>query len=185
MEDRHIVKLLLDRAQRALELLEKRFGKRLLALSRNILGIPEDAEEAVSDTYLEVWNTVPPNEPDPLAGYVYRLCRNIALDRVKYLTAEKRDSRYDLSLEELENCIPTSALEETVEARELGRILNRFVGTLREEDRALFLRRYWFGDEVREIAGDLGIRPNAASVRLSRLRSRLREVLIQEGYEDE
>lgn len=185
MEERYIVKLLFDRAERALELLAKRYGKRLMTISMNIIGIAQDAEEAVSDTYLEVWNTVPPTRPDPLSGYVYRLGRNIALDRVKYLTAEKRDSRYDRSLEELENCIPTAALEQTVEARELGRLLNQFVGTLSENDRALFLRRYWFGDEVKAIAKDLGLRPNAASVRLLRLRGKLREVLIREGYEDE
>ena len=185
MEDRHIVKLLLERAERALELLEKRFGRRLMGIAMNILGIYQDAEEAVSDTYLEVWNTVPPKKPDPLSGYVYRLGRNISLDRVKYLTAEKRDSRYDLSIDELAGCIPSSALEERVEARELGRILNEFVGTLNENDRALFLRRYWFGDEVKAIAKDLGLRPNAASVRLSRLREKLRQRLIKEGYEDE
>lgn len=185
MEDRYILQLLLDRAERALELLAKRFGKRLMAISMNILGIHQDAEEAVSDTYWEVWNTVPPQKPDSLAGYVYRLGRNISLDRVKYLTAEKRDSRYDRSLEELENTIPTAALEQQVEARELGRILNNFLSMLNENDRALFLRRYWFGDEVKVIARDLGLRPNAASVRLLRLRNRLRELLIQEGYGDE
>lgn len=182
MEDQKIVKLLWQRAESAIEALAQKFGKRLMSIAMNILGVRQDAEESVNDTYLAVWNTVPPKKPDPLAGFVYATGRNISLDRLKYNTAEKRDNRYDLSIDELANCIPAPALEETVEARELGLAINRFLGTLRADDRALFLRRYWFGDPVRQIARDLGMRENTASVRLGRLRMRLRRHLVEEGY---
>lgn len=185
MDDKKILKLLWERAESALDALAKRFGKRLMATAMNILGIRQDAEEAVNDTYLAVWNTIPPNRPEPLEGYVYRTGRNISLDRLKHNTAQKRDGRYDVSIDELANCIPAAALEETVDARELGRAINRFLGTLSVENRALFLRRYWFGDPVQEIAGDLRLRQNAASVRLGRLRTQLREYLVKEGYVDE
>ncbi|MBO5078178.1 MAG: sigma-70 family RNA polymerase sigma factor [Oscillospiraceae bacterium] len=182
MEDQKIVKLLWQRAESAIEALAQKFGKRLMSIAMNILGVRQDAEESVNDTYLAVWNTVPPKKPDPLAGFVYATGRNISLDRLKYNTAEKRDNRYDLSIDELANCIPAPALEETVEARELGLAINRFLGTLRADDRALFLRRYWFGDPVRQIARDLGMRENTASVRLGRLRMQLRRHLVEEGY---
>ena len=182
MEDTRIIKLLFARAESAIDALAGKFGRRLMSIAMNILGIREDAEESVNDTYLAVWNTVPPNEPDPLAGYVYGVGRNISLNRLQYITAEKRDGRYDVSIDELANCLPSAALEETVEVRELGAAINRFLGTIKADDRALFLRRYWFGDEVKDIARDLGIRPNAASVRLGRLRMKLREYLMKEGY---
>lgn len=185
MEDQKIIKLLWDRVDTAIEALAKRFGKRLLILAMNILGIYQDAEESVNDTYLAVWNTIPPNKPDPLAGYVYSTGRNISLNRLKYITAEKRDYRYDASIDELANCIPTPALEETVEARELGEAINRFLGTINADNRTLFLRRYWFGDDLKEIAKDLNLKPNAASVRLGRIRMQLREFLVKEGYADE
>lgn len=185
MDDQKIINLLWQRAESAIEALSQRFGGRLMAIAMNILGVRQDAEESVNDTYLAVWNTVPPKKPDPLAGYVYAAGRNISLDRLKYNTAGKRDGRYDLSIDELEGCIPAAALEETVEAKELGLAINRFIGTLNADNRALFLRRYWFGDPVREIAKDLGLRENAASVRLGRLRTQLREHLIREGYTDE
>ena len=98
------------------------------------------------------------------------------------MTAEKRDGRYDVSIDELANCIPAPALEETVEARELGAAINRFLGTMNADNRALFLRRYWFGDDLKDIAKDLNLRPNAASVRLGRIRMQLREFLMKEGY---
>lgn len=185
MDDSKIIKLLWERAESAIESLAKKFGSRLMRIAMNILGVRQDAEESVNDTYLAVWNSIPPNNPDPLAGFVYRTGRNISLDRLKYNTAEKRNSRYDVSIDELTGCIPAAALEETVEARELGNAINRFLETLSPDNRALFLRRYWFGDEVKDIARDLNLRPNAASVRLGRLRMKLRENLVKEGYIDE
>jgi len=46
----------------------------------------------------------------------------------------------------------------------------------------MFLRRYWFGDSVKEIARAFDLSQNAASVRLSRIRNQLKEYLIKEGY---
>jgi len=185
MDDQKITNLLWQRAETAIEALSKKFGNRLMLIALNILGVRQDAEESVNDTYLAVWHTVPPKKPDPLAGYVYATGRNISLDRLKYISAEKRDCRYDLSIDELANCIPAALLEETVEARELGLAINRFLGTVSADNRTLFLRRYWFGDSVQTIARDLGLRENAASVRLGRIRMQLREHLIKEGYIDE
>ena len=185
MEDKRIIKLLFQRAERGLDELAKHFGRRLYLTAMNILGCREDAEESVSDTYLAVWNAIPPRQPDPLSGFVYRTGRYIALDKLKYLTAEKRDGRYDLSLDELAECIPSKALEETMEARALGRIINDFVSELSSTNRAIFLRRYWYGDSVRDIAKDLEMLPNSVTVRLKRLRQGLRIKLQKEGYGDE
>ena len=185
MDDAFITRLLWQRLEQGITQMAKKYGKRLYRTAMNILGRHEDAEESVSDTYMAVWNAVPPNQPDPLSGYVYKTGRYIALDRLRYLTAEKRSSRYDVSIDELAECIPSAALEETVEARELGRAINAFLGTLNADNRAVFLRRYWYGDSVREIAKDFELRPNAVSVRLGRLRMQLREYLKKEGYWDE
>lgn len=185
MDDSKILALLFARSEDGIAALAKKFGRRLLATARNILGSLQDAEESVSDTYLAVWNAVPPRRPDPLAAFVYKCGRNLALKRYRHNTAEKRNGTYDLSLDELAGCIPAPALEETVEARELGRTIDDFLGTCSRETRILFLRRYWFGDSVRDIARQLGLTPGTVSTRLSRTRSRLRDYLIQEGYDYE
>ena len=185
MEDHKIINLLWQRSESAIDALSRRFSKRLMSIAMNILGVRQDAEESVNDTYLAVWNTVPPKLPDPLAGYVYATGRNISLDRLKYLSADKRNDRYDVPIDELANCIPAPALEEAVDEQELGRAINRFLHTVSADNRALFLRRYWFGDPVRLIAKDLGLRENTANVRLNRMRMQLREYLIKEGYVDE
>lgn len=184
MEDRKIIQLLWERAESAIGALAKKFGRRLLATARNILGNHQDAEESVNDTYLAVWNAIPPKEPDPLAGFVYKTGRNLALKRLRYNTAQRR-SAYEIPLDDLAGCIPGPALEETVDARELGRAIDAWLDTVSKESRAIFLRRYWFGDSVKEIGKHFGISENAVNVRLSRLRTQLKTYLIKEGHFDE
>ena len=94
MEDRQLIRLLFDRAEQAIDILSRRFGSRLYRTAMNILESPQDAEETVSDTYLAVWNTVPPKEPEPLAPFVYRIGRNIAMTRLRDQSAQKRRSDY-------------------------------------------------------------------------------------------
>lgn len=182
MDDRNILNLLFERSEQALTVLGQKFGPGLLATARNILGDNQDAEECVSDTYLAIWNAIPPAKPDPLAGFVFKTGRNLALKRLRHNTAQKRNSHYDLSLEELSGCIASGNLDEALSARELGQSIDRFLDTLPRDSRIMFLRRYWFGDTVGQIATVLGYSENAVSVRLNRCRSKLRTYLEQEGY---
>ena len=182
MEDRYIVALFLRRAETAIAAVAKKYGIRLTALAQNILADRRDAEEAVSDTYLALWNTIPPQEPDPLSAYSFRICRNISLNKYRANTAQMRNAAYDLSLEELADCIPDTAMDETLTARALGRTIDAFLTAQSRETRVIFLRRYWFGDSIKDIARSLGMKESAVSTRLSRTRSALNLYLIKEGY---
>lgn len=181
MDDRHIVALLLRRAESALEIIEEKYGRRLYAIAMNILGDSRDAEETVGDTYLALWNAIPPEQPDPLCAYAYRVAKNIALTRLRNDRAARRYSGYTVSLDELAECVGQQDLEQTLDAAELSRAINEFLGTLSRENRVLFLRRYWFGDSVRELAQALGVRENTVSVRLNRIRGKLKQHLLKEG----
>lgn len=179
MNDRQIIDLLWQRSEAALDALAFRFGKRLQSLAMHVLNDLQDAQECVNDTYLAVWNAIPPKRPDPLDGFVFRTGKNIALNRLRSNTAQKRNSDYDLSLSELENCIPGACLDDTINARALGQAIDTFLDTLDPCSRAIFLRRHWFGDSVNEIASQLGMRPGAVSVRLNRTRNKLRTYLSE------
>ena len=185
MEDKQIVDLLWERSQEAIPALARQFGGRLQRTAMNILGNMEDAEEAVNDTYLALWDAIPPERPDPLEGYVYRTGRNVALKKLRYQSAQKRSSSYDLSLEELSDILPGQSIEDILDARALGQALDRFLATLSKADRILFLRRYWFGDRVKDLARQQFTTENALSVRLSRLRQKCKDHLIKEGFFDE
>lgn len=182
MEDKKIIKLLFARAENAITELAARFGRQLHRIAFNILENSLDAEECTNDTYLALWNAIPPVSPDPLAPYVYRTGRNTALKRLHRDTAKKRDNRYDVSLEELNGCLPAEDLEQMIDARELGRTMNRFLESKSKECRYIFIRRYWFGDSVGEIAKELHMKENAVYVRLNRIRNSLKEYLKKEGY---
>ena len=184
MEDKLIIELLWARSEKGLEVLADRFGPRLRATAMNILRSHRDAEETVNDTYMAVWNAIPPKRPEPLAAFVYKAGRNLALKRLRSNTAEKRDGSYDLSLDELAECIPGQALEETVRARALGRAIDKYLGTISKTSRIIFLRRYWFGDSVKDIASCLGMTQGAVSLRLNRTRQQLHTYLNKEGYLD-
>ena len=185
MEDKQIVKLLWARAEQALQALAAKFGTRLYKTAENILGSRPDAEEAVNDTYLALWNAIPPAQPDPLPPYVYKVGRYTALKHLRSTMAEKRNSYYDTALDELAEILPGPSLEEVLDARELGRAINRFLETLDRESRILFLRRYWFGDSVKDLSKEFRITENALFVRLHRIREKLKVTLIKEGFWNE
>ena len=182
MEDRQIVQLLFARAEIAINELSTRFGKQLHRIAYNILENQSDAEECTNDTYFALWNAIPPVSPDPLAPYVYRTGRNMALKRLHRDTAQKRNSRYDVSLEELNSCLPGEDMAQVIDAKELGRAINRFLDSKSRESRYIFIRRYWYGDSIGEIAKELRMRETAVSVRLNRMRNSLKAYLKKEGY---
>lgn len=180
MEEKQLITLLWQRNQDAISALAETYGHRLQRLAQNILLSEPDAQECVNDTYLAVWNTIPPQRPEPLAPYVLRLCKNIAISRLRSATAQKRSS-YQLSLLELEEAIGTDTLEQTLSSRELGRAMDAFLDTLSQENRVIFLRRHWYGDSVAEIAERLSLSESNVSVRLHRIRQKLKAYLIKEG----
>lgn len=185
MEDRKILALLWDRAEQAIEALAEKYGSRLYQTAMNILDCHQDALECVNDAYFALWNAIPPQRPDPLAGFVLRVGRNTALKRLRWETAGKRNSAYDASLDELAGCLPGGTLEDAWDAKALGQSIDRFLGAQSRENRVIFLRRYWFGDSVKEISQTLGLQQNAVSVRLNRLRAKLKDYLTKEGYFNE
>lgn len=141
-----------------------------------------DAEECVNDAYLAVWNAIPPATPNPLAPFVCRIVRNLSLKRYSYNSAAKRNSMYDVAMGELEDCLASSAdVAEAFEARELARFMEAFLDQLSQENRVIFLRRYWFSDSYADIARQVGLTEKNVSVRLVRMREKLRNFLSERG----
>ncbi len=181
MDDQKILALLWSRTEQAIQALSDTFGHGLYKLSMNILGNHQDAQESVNDTYFALWNRIPPERPSPLPPYVYRVGRNTALNKLRSLSAQKRSTQYDVSFDELSGAIGDSGVEEITDAKALGQAIDRFLDTQNKLSRILFVRRYWFGDSVGELASFCHMSPNTVSVRLSRLRKELKIYLIKEG----
>ena len=182
LKDHEIIALFFERSERAITELINKYGAAIKNVASNILKDAQDAEEAANDTYLTVWNRIPPTKPKYLGAYSCRIARNLSLKRFYANTAEKRNSYYDVALDELEETIPAlSTVESAYDAKELTGYLNRFLKNLSKEDRYLFMRRYWYGDKISDIAENLNVTPHKASVRLFRLRQKLLILLKKEG----
>lgn len=183
MSDEEIIELYFSRAEIAIEETDRKYGPSCRSISMNILGNRQDAEECVNDAYLGVWNSIPPQRPTPFNSYLFRIVRNRSISRFHSNAAQKRNSHYDVALEELESCIPSgNTVERVIEHKELTALLDRFLGQQDQKTRVMFVRRYWFGDSVAVIAAYFSMKPNAVSVHLLRTRSRLRSFLAKEGY---
>ncbi|MDE7261920.1 MAG: sigma-70 family RNA polymerase sigma factor [Oscillospiraceae bacterium] len=182
MDDQTIIALYWSRDQRALNESQRKYGPLCFRLSENILASREDAEECVSDTWLRAWDTMPPQKPDSLRAYLSRICRNLSLDRWRARRARKRGEGLEVLLEELEDCVPASpSAEAAAESREITRCIDTWLETLESEDRTAFLRRYWYGQQVKELARQTGCAPQKMAQRLYRLRQSLRRALEEEG----
>ena len=184
MEDREIVQLYWDRDERAISESDIKYGPLCRSVALRVLGSQEDSEECVSDTWLRSWNAIPPKRPDPLGPFLAKITRNLALDRWRRDRAEKRYAgETALALEELGDVVSGESLEDEVQRRELVRVLNGFLGSLRSEDRELFLRRYLALETLESLARGAGRSVSAVHQRLGRLRRKLREYLQKEGID--
>ena len=204
MEDAQIIELFFARSEDAISELDMKYGKlchkladnilasaqdaeargsaTLTVRSCNILASAQDAEECVNDAYLSTWNAIPPQRPESLPAFVGTLVRRCSITRYRANTAMKRNSHYDMCMEELETFLasPQQAAEEHYAARELAAAIERFLDTQSKENRVLFMRRYWYADSFAEIGKLLGITEGNARLRLTRMRKQLKTYLTEQ-----
>lgn len=182
MLDEEIIQLFFDRSEQALKELEAKYGRTCMQTSYNILGNHSDAEECVNDSYLGVWNAIPPVRPKPLLTYVLKIVRNISLNCYHKNHAMKRNSSYDMAVEELADFLAApDSVESELESKELVKDIEAFLDGLKPENRVIFMRRYWFYDSYEQIAGRVGLTEKNVSVRLTRLRRQLKDYLEERG----
>ena len=183
MEDADIVALYWDRDESAITETDLKYGPYCRTIARNILSSPEDAEECVSDAWHRAWSAIPPQKPDRLGAFLGRIVRNLSISRWRQEHARKRYSGLETLLSELEDCLPApNGVEETVEGKELTARVEAWLESLDKEDRAVFLRRYWYGEEVKTLARTWGAGANQMAKRLMRLRKDLKRELEREGF---
>ncbi len=184
MEDSAIIELYFARNEDAIGETDRKHGPACRRLALNLLQVREDAEECVSDTYHAAWNAIPPQHPDSLRAFLLRITRNLSVARLRAARAQKRYAGPDILLSELEECLPAREDTESVFGRaELVRLLTAWLQGLAPDDRALFLRRYWYGEAVKDLARELGAGENQTAQRMRRLRRSLRAALEEGGFD--
>lgn len=183
MEDAAIIELYFSRSEDAIGETARKYGFYCWRIAHNILMRREDAEECVNDTWLAAWNAMPPERPGCLRAFLGRITRNLSIARWRRDHAQKRFYLADALLSELDECVPggtdpAAALDETL----LTQAIADWLAGLDADDRALFLRRYWYGDAVKALAEECGVGENRMAQRLRRLRGKLRDALEKGGH---
>ncbi len=182
MNDNEIIRLYFLRDQSAITQTDRAYGPMCRALAKRILRNREDAEECVNDTYMAAWNSMPEQRPERLRAWLGRVVRNLSISRWRAAHRQKRYAGIELLLSELDECVPSpDDTQRTVELNELSALIDGWLRTLSEEDRTLFLRRYWNGEQLAALAAERNTAPGSLAQRMHRLRAGLKTKLEQEG----
>ena len=181
MDDSSIVDMYWNRDENAIKATSDKYGTRLLHLAHNILHVPEDAEECVNDTYMRTWGSIPPNRPVYFFAYLAKICRNLALNRIERMKAKKRSAEVIELSAELEMCIPSPDDQRRDDSQIIASAISDFLRKLPEEQRLIFMRRYWYSESIKTIANRYGIGESKVKTTLFRIRLKLRNYLEKEG----
>ena len=184
MDDELIVQLYWDRSENAISETDRKYGAYCNSIAYGILQSKEDAEESVNDTYMDAWNTMPPNRPSVLSTFLGKITRRISIDRWRIRSAKKRGGdEVTLALDELEECVSGSHdVELQAQHNELIATIHRFLDALPDTERRIFLLRYWYLEPIQSIAKQYKFSQSKVTSMLHRVRVKLRKQLEKEGY---
>ena len=183
MDDLRIIELYLERDEQAIKETDAKYGKLCHSIAYNILNNHKDSEECVNDTYVGVWNAIPPTRPSNFMSFVCKIARNLSLKRLEFMKREKRSADVMLSLDELESVLPDDRYAPDVSDEDVGKLVSHFLRTQKEDVRNVFIRKYFYFDSIGEIAERFGFTKSKVKNMLFYTRNKLRDYLIKEGVE--
>ena len=175
MKDEEIVKLFESRNREALKESENKYKHLLIHIAGNILASKEDVEECVNDTWLRLWQSIPPNRPESLKNYAAKIVRNLAVDYYRHHTAVCRKSEIVVITDELSEIIADG--KDHYEQTELKELINKFLESLDKESRVLFVKRYWQSESITSLAKMYELKESTVKMRLLRIRKRFKDYL--------
>ncbi|MBR4343255.1 MAG: sigma-70 family RNA polymerase sigma factor [Lachnospiraceae bacterium] len=183
MDDRKIIELYFARDEQAIKETEAKYGKLLYRIADNILNTREDAEECVNDTYLGLWNAIPPTKPDNFMAFISRIVRNLSLKRLDFLNRDKRSAELTVSLNELADILPDEKFMPRTDDEELGKIISEFLHKQKQDVRKVFVRKYYFFDSIGQIAERYSFTESKVKNMLFTTRKKLKDYLIRKGVD--
>ena len=184
LEDDEIVTLYWERDEKAIEETDKKYGKYLYTIANNIVRNHQDCEECLNDAYLGTWNRIPPARPTFFQAFLSKITRNVAIDRFRMNTAEKRiPSELTASLDELGDCIAYDGeLDTNLVVEDIVRVLNKCLAQETRRKQFVFICRYYYADSIANIATSLGMSEKTVARELAQVRANLRTAFEKEGY---
>lgn len=183
MDEKRIIELYFERDEQAIRETQAKYGRAMYGIAYHVLNNHEDSEECVNDSYVGLWNAIPPTRPNSLMAFACKITRNLSLKKLEYRTREKRSADLTLSFEELADVLPDERFAPWVKDEDIGKLISTFLRSQKEEVRFVFVRKYFFFDSVREIARKGSFTESKVKNLLFQARNGLREYLRKEGLE--
>ena len=183
MNDLEIIELYFERDETAIKETDAKYGKLCHSIAQNILNNKQDSEECVNDTYIGVWNAIPPTRPNSLMAFVCRITRNLSLKRLEAMTRQKRSAATIVSLEELAEVLPDDSIADGFSDEDIAKAISDFLRSENEDARNVFMRKYYFFDSISDISRRFGFTESKVKSMLFHTRNKLKEYLIKEGVE--
>ena len=183
MDDLSIIELYFARDEQAIKETDAKYGKLCHSIAYNILNNNEDSEECVNDTYIGVWNTIPPTRPNNFMAFVCRITRNLSLKRIEIMARQKRTQATIVSLDELAEVLPDESIADGISDEDIGKAISDFLRNEKEDVRNVFIRKYYFFDSIGDISRRYGFTESKVKNMLYHTRNKLKEHLIKEGVE--
>jgi RNA polymerase sigma-70 factor (ECF subfamily) len=171
-----------------------RYGNRLTAIAYSLLGNREDAEEAVSDTFMEAYRHADDfrdlAESDKIRLLVI-YTKNNAKDRLRKSRRKRTfslqtlpaagDEEGDGPAREIpdDSAIP----ENIVLNEERSRQIASYIDRLSDEQHDVIVLRYYHNMRIRTIAERLKISETAVNARLRRAKTALKKMLTEDEFD--
>ena len=181
MDDMQIIELYYERNEQAIVETDIKYGKLCFRIANNILSNNQDSAECVNDTYLSLWNKIPPTRPNNFTAFLCKIARNLSLKKLEFINAGKRNPNMVISLSELEDVLPDKCIAPKYGEEELGKLISDFLRNEKEIVRNVFIRKYYFFDSIGEIAERYSFTESKVKSMLYHTRNKLREYLKKEG----
>jgi RNA polymerase sigma-70 factor (ECF subfamily) len=185
MDDDKIIELFWERSEDAIRETEAKYGRYMTSVASNILTDEQDRRECISDALLAAWNAIPPAKPPVLKLYLAKITRNLAVNKWRRLSAEKRRGGQTAAVFDELAELPDEKdpAQEVADSMALAQALSSFLRASGKIKRAVFIKRYWLFMPIKEIARSTGLSESNVKVMLHRMRSELRKHLAKEGFE--
>ncbi len=183
MDDLRIIELYFERDEEAIRETDLKYGRLCLSIAYNLLRSREDSEECVNDTYVGVWNAIPPTRPNNFMSFICKIARNLSLKRLEFKKREKRSADILISFEELADVLPDERFAPEISDEEVGRLISEFLRSQKESVANVFIRKYFFFDSIGEIAVRYSFTESKVKNMLFHTRNKLKDYLIKEGAE--
>lgn len=173
MNDRKALDDLYAGSQEGLIWLMNKYGGYVSTIVWNIIGTTmsiADAEEVVSDVFLALWNSSSSIRTNNIKSYLAGIARNKAKMKL-------REAGHNLVLDG--NIIEIELLnpEDEVEKKELALLVRKAIDHIKEPDREILLRYYYFYQTMDTISSEMGINLSTVKTKIRRGKESIRSYL--------